>query len=124
MTETAAFIVSTLSSFEPVLAGLGAPVGGAVDSLEFIFAVGKLALFAVGAVAAGFDKRRAQLSLVQLSVDICLEFFVLCVGVEMEAGIGFPGMGVSAGIQRSGRHEGVQRAGLLLFHDRLLLQIG
>lgn len=72
MSEAAAFVVGALASLDPVLAGLGPPLGGSVHNLEVARAVRKLALVAIRAVAARLDERRTQLGLVQLGVDIQL----------------------------------------------------
>lgn len=69
MTETASLIISTSTGFDPVLARFGTPLGWAVDNLEVLGSVGKLAFAAVGAVTTRLDKGSAKLSLVKLSVD-------------------------------------------------------
>lgn len=71
MFEATSVVVGAGAGPQPVLAQLGAPLRRPVHVFQLVFAVGKLALFAVRARARLLE-RRAHLCLVQLGVDVGL----------------------------------------------------
>lgn len=69
MAKATSLIISAGASLDPILTRLRTPLGWAINDLKVLSTMSKLALTAIGAVAARFDKRGTKLSLVQLSVD-------------------------------------------------------